>query len=108
MSAKAIREYDGKLLLANYLLQSPTLALEKPTPAFAPAQTRLAQINLSHVSTSDSTDQIAEAVEAALDRAELLNPWLQTTKLVAKPDQLIKRRGKSGLLLLNAKWADVK
>jgi ATP citrate (pro-S)-lyase len=28
-------------------------------------------------------------------------------KLVAKPDQLIKRRGKSGLLLLNSSWAEV-
>ena len=24
------------------------------------------------------------------------NPWAKTTKLVAKPDQLIKRRGKAG------------
>jgi len=29
------------------------------------------------------------------------NPWLNTEKLVAKPDQLIKRRGKAGLLALN-------
>ncbi|KAI9501429.1 ATP-citrate lyase [Coemansia spiralis] len=96
MSAKAIREYDGKLLLAHYLLESPTLAAEKPVAAFAPPQPRLAQVNL------------ANAVEAALERAERLNPWLTTTKLVAKPDQLIKRRGKSGLLLLNADWPAVK
>ncbi|KAJ2893172.1 ATP citrate lyase subunit 1, partial [Coemansia aciculifera] len=51
---------------------------------------------------------ISVAVEAALTRAEQLNPWLLTCKLVAKPDQLIKRRGKSGLLLLNADWAQVK
>ena len=30
------------------------------------------------------------------------HPWLLTTPLVVKPDQLIKRRGKSGLILLNA------
>lgn len=35
------------------------------------------------------------------------NPWLQDTKLVAKPDQLIKRRGKGGLLLLDATWDEV-
>lgn len=29
-------------------------------------------------------------------------------KLVAKPDQLIKRRGKAGLLKLNADWADAR
>ncbi|KAJ2703917.1 ATP citrate lyase subunit 1 [Coemansia sp. IMI 203386] len=108
MSAKAIREYDGKLLLANYLLQSPTQAVEKSVSGFAPAQTRLAQVNLSHVNTTDSADKISEAVEAALDRAERQNPWLLTTKLVAKPDQLIKRRGKSGLLLLNADWDSCK
>ena len=30
--------------------------------------------------------------------------WLMKEKLVVKPDQLIKRRGKSKLLLLNADW----
>ncbi|KAJ2740002.1 ATP citrate lyase subunit 1, partial [Coemansia sp. BCRC 34490] len=108
MSAKAVREYDGKLLLANYLLQSPTVAAEKPTAAFVPPQPRLAQVNLAHVSTSEPADKIAQAVAEALDAAERQNPWLATTKLVAKPDQLIKRRGKSGLLLLNADWASVK
>ncbi|KAJ1664933.1 ATP citrate lyase subunit 1 [Coemansia sp. RSA 1813] len=108
MSAKAIREYDGKLLLANYLLQSPTVASEKPTAAFVPPQPRLAQVNLSHVSTSEPADKIAQAVAEALDAVERQNPWLASTKLVAKPDQLIKRRGKSGLLLLNADWASVK
>ena len=33
-----------------------------------------------------------------------LPQWVHTSKLVAKPDQLIKRRGKSGLLLLNKEW----
>ncbi|KAJ2012428.1 ATP citrate lyase subunit 1, partial [Coemansia sp. S680] len=108
MSAKAIREYDGKLLLAHYLQQSPTMAATQPTAAFAQPQTRLAQVNLSEVNTTDSDDKISAAVEAALSRAEQLNPWLASTKLVAKPDQLIKRRGKSGLLLLNADWAQVK
>jgi ATP citrate (pro-S)-lyase len=37
-----------------------------------------------------------------------LPPWVFTSKLVAKPDQLIKRRGKSGLLLLNKNWSDAK
>jgi len=34
--------------------------------------------------------------------------WVFTNKLVAKPDQLIKRRGKSGLLLLNKEWEETK
>ncbi len=36
------------------------------------------------------------------------NPWVSSSRLVVKPDQLIKRRGKSGLLLLNATWEDAK
>jgi len=34
-------------------------------------------------------------------------PWLQTEKLVVKPDQLIKRRGKLGLIKVNASLEDV-
>ncbi|KAJ1950015.1 ATP citrate lyase subunit 1, partial [Linderina pennispora] len=108
MSAKAVREFDGKLLLSKYLLEAPTVATTKPPVAFTQPAARLAQVNLSHVNVSDSAEHIADAVEAALARAESLNPWLLTCKLVAKPDQLIKRRGKSGLLLLNADWASVK
>ena len=37
-----------------------------------------------------------------------LPDWVSTTKLVAKPDQLIKRRGKAGLLALNKTWAEAK
>lgn len=37
-----------------------------------------------------------------------LPAWVHTSKLVAKPDQLIKRRGKSGLLLLNKDWEQAK
>lgn len=35
------------------------------------------------------------------------NEWLKTTKLVVKPDQLIKRRGKAGLVGLNLDIAGV-
>jgi len=34
--------------------------------------------------------------------------WVHNTKLVAKPDQLIKRRGKAGLLKLNASWDEAR
>lgn len=34
--------------------------------------------------------------------------WVFNTKLVAKPDQLIKRRGKAGLLALNKTWEEAK
>lgn len=34
--------------------------------------------------------------------------WVFSSKLVAKPDQLIKRRGKAGLLALNQTWDEAK
>lgn len=37
-----------------------------------------------------------------------LPSWVFTSKLVAKPDQLIKRRGKAGLLALNKTWEEAK
>ncbi|KAF5016568.1 hypothetical protein F66182_11710, partial [Fusarium sp. NRRL 66182] len=42
--------------------------------------------------------------------AEATYPWLlaKDAKFVAKPDQLIKRRGKSGLLALNKTWAEAR
>lgn len=41
-----------------------------------------------------------------LTSEDALPHWVHTSKLVAKPDQLIKRRGKAGLLKLNADWPD--
>ena len=52
--------------------------------------------------------QVAQPADGgAVDWAalEAAAPWVATCKLVVKPDMLIKRRGKSGLLLLNADWA---
>ena len=37
-----------------------------------------------------------------------LPSWVFTSKLVAKPDQLIKRRGKAGLLALNKTWEEAR
>jgi ATP citrate (pro-S)-lyase len=98
MSSKAIREYDAKLLLAYWLQRVPS-----PNPNFniPPSSTlqfpapRVAQVqwdSLTNLVTPDT----------------LLPSWVSTTKLVAKPDQLIKRRGKAGLLALNKNWADAK
>merc|ERR1719487_1149170 len=36
------------------------------------------------------------------------NPWLLTEKLVAKPDQLVKRRGKHGLVYVNKTYDEVR
>lgn len=75
MSAKAIQEATGKDLINRTL-----------TPGTKAAKCQFVTItentNWPHV--------IAE------------NPWLKTEKLVVKPDQLIKRRGKLGLIKVNA------
>lgn len=43
-----------------------------------------------------------------LDALEKQQPWLKDSRLVVKVDQLVKRRGKSGLLKLDCSWADAK
>lgn len=49
-------------------------------------------------------------IKDVLDQAEVTFPWLLQSgaKFVAKPDMLIKRRGKSGLLALNKTWAEAR
>jgi ATP citrate (pro-S)-lyase len=101
MSAKSISEADGKAILNYHLTRAPVI---KPTPL--PASTthnpppRLASLHFP----------ADEDVNAVLDQAEAKYPWLLApdAKFVAKPDQLIKRRGKSGLLALNKSWADAR
>ncbi|CAH1155490.1 unnamed protein product [Phaedon cochleariae] len=74
MSAKAIREATGKNIINKHL----------------PGTTAAAQCRFASV---DSETKFAELVAN--------NPWLKTEKLVVKPDQLIKRRGKLGLIAVN-------
>lgn len=53
----------------------------------------------------------AEMLQGGADtgfaKIEQDNPWLASTPLVVKPDQLIKRRGKAGLLAVNKTWPEV-
>ncbi|OAQ32018.1 citrate synthase [Linnemannia elongata AG-77] len=110
MSAKAVREYDGKLLLAHWLhrVAVPSTSTEPTTGSkFIQPTTRLAHISIDTSLLQDKA-QFEQHVRSTLDQLEVTHPWLLTNKLVAKPDQLIKRRGKSGLLLLNADWADAR
>ncbi|KAI9318054.1 citrate synthase-like protein [Dichotomocladium elegans] len=106
MSAKAIREYDGKLLLAYHLLRAPLVSQHETPSLFAPAATKLAQIKVD--TSLASTTDFKAALKQQLDILEQTHPWLLTDKLVAKPDQLIKRRGKHGLLTLNKTWAEAR
>lgn len=85
MSAKAIREYDGKRLLMKYLDNIETRCIQITSAIF------------------DST--LPDISWASLEKE---HPWVLDTQLVVKPDQLIKRRGKANLLLLNENWENVK
>eukprot|EP00756_Hemistasia_phaeocysticola_P040566 Hpha_TRINITY_DN16869_c2_g2::TRINITY_DN16869_c2_g2_i3::g.153910::m.153910/K01648/ACLY; ATP citrate (pro-S)-lyase len=78
MSTKAVREYDGKRLLSEWLSTRGAV--------WAAQQV--------HISPETNIDALPEQF-----------PWLKDTKLVAKPDQLIKRRGKLGLIHVNADWS---
>jgi len=83
MSAKAIREATGKELINKYLEGGNETGTQKSRFA----------------SVTESTDWSQLVVE---------HPWLESTPLVVKPDQLIKRRGKLGLIAVNKNFQQVK
>ena len=90
MSAKAIREYYGKQLIARWLPEysNGRHTIEKKQVLITP--------DVLEPSKGQSFEMIAQE-----------HPWLLTDKLVVKPDQLIKRRGKAGLLAVNKTWEEV-
>lgn len=91
MSAKAIREYYGKKLASRWLsTYSDGVKYD--------IEDRCLLIDSSSMRPEDPSSFEALAKE---------NPWLLSTKLVVKPDQLIKRRGKAGLLAINKTWPEV-
>ncbi|XP_056152651.1 ATP-citrate synthase-like isoform X2 [Lampris incognitus] len=75
MSAKAISEQTGKEFLYKYICTT------------AAVQNRFRYANVTS--------------ETDWDRLTQEHPWLLTERLVVKPDQLIKRRGKLGLVGIN-------
>jgi ATP citrate (pro-S)-lyase len=83
MSAKAVREFQGKKLIARHVREVS---------------------GGKHV-----IDDRSVLISASTDLAEVLaeEPWLATTPLVVKPDQLIKRRGKAGLVGIKLDWPGV-
>jgi ATP citrate (pro-S)-lyase len=84
MAHKAIREADGKRMLARLLKDYSK-------------------------GTYEISDKIV-SVGPQTDMTKLLNEnkWLTTEKLVVKPDQLIKRRGKNNLILVGADYKRAK
>ena len=91
MSAKAIREYNGKKLVSKWLSQySESIKYD--------LEDRCLLITPKDVDPTDPS---------SFEKVASENPWVLTTKLVVKPDQLIKRRGKAGLLAINKTWPEV-
>ncbi|KAL6103206.1 acly [Pungitius sinensis] len=82
MSAKAISEQTGKEFLYKHICTS------------AAVQNRFRYANVT--------------AETDLDRLATEHPWLLTERLVVKPDQLIKRRGKLGLVGVNLDLSGVR
>lgn len=82
MAQKAIREADGKRMMSRLLGD--------------------------HIKGGYKVEDRYVTVGPDTDVAKLPRQykWLSKVKLVVKPDQLIKRRGKSKLLLLNASWKE--
>jgi ATP citrate (pro-S)-lyase len=101
MSAKSILEADGKAILNYHLTRAPVI---KPTP-LPPSTTHNPPPKLASLYFPENA-----SVSDVLNQAENTYPWLLApgAKFVAKPDQLIKRRGKSGLLALNQTWPEAR
>jgi len=84
MAQRGIREFHGKKMMAKYWSEY-FKGLEKYAG-------KIALIN-----PKTTMDDLAKQ-----------NPWLKKEKLVVKPDQLIGKRGKQNLILLNATFNDAK
>lgn len=100
MSAKSILEADGKAILSYHLTRSKPIA---PSPLPAPPHNSPPKLASLHFPSGCNP-------AAILDAAETTYPFLLTpgARFVAKPDQLIKRRGKLGLLTLNKPWTEAR
>jgi ATP-citrate lyase beta-subunit len=83
MAQRGIREYDAKRLLAKYIPDYIDDFAYKD----------------EFVIVNSDTD---------LNKLAVDNPWLQSKRLVVKPDQLFGKRGVHGLILLNAIWNDAR
>ena len=82
MAQKAIREAQGKKMIARLLKDYATENM----------------VEDNFISVGPETD---------LDALPKEYPWLESTKVVVKPDQLIKRRGKI-TCLLDASWNEAR
>jgi ATP citrate (pro-S)-lyase len=81
MARKKIREYDSKRIFKEHLKRLAGIAVD---------------IKAAQVTESTDFDELADK-----------EPWLNSTRLVVKPDMLFGKRGKSGLVALNLDLAGV-
>ena len=82
MSVKAIREYDAKMIIQKNWDSSKSDELGIKGMMIPP--------------------EVLEETEGVTWGLLVdANPWVKNMKLVAKPDQLVKRRGKLGLVAVN-------
>jgi len=91
MSVKPIREHLGKSLLHRWLGEYSGGKHTYANPGV------LVCPEVLDKTRGQTWDSILDA-----------NPWLKDQKVVAKPDQLIKRRGKAGLLAVNKTYSEAK
>ncbi len=84
MAQRGIREADAKRILAKYL------------PEFSGGK------------ITYHGKVVLVTPETDMEKLPEEHPWLLEENLVAKPDQLFGKRGKHGLVLLNASWDEVK
>ena len=84
MAQRGIREYDAKRMLAKYL------------PEFSDGKFKIPE------------ERALVTPEHSIDEAAGEQPWIREKKLVVKPDQLFGKRGKHGLILLNASFDEAK
>ncbi|VDN11262.1 unnamed protein product [Dibothriocephalus latus] len=70
-------------------------------------QTAKSLIRSSFSPSFNLTDKSIVATPAELQTLPQLHPWLLTESLVCKPDELIKRRGKLGLVLVRSDYNNV-
>lgn len=84
MAQQGIREYDAKSILAKHIgrFSNGTFKYHGRVAMVTP--------------------------DANIEALGKEKPWLKTDKLVVKPDQLFGKRGKHGLLLVNATYSEAK
>jgi ATP-citrate lyase beta-subunit len=84
MAQRAIREYHAKKMLSRYIANNPSYGFKY------------------------AGEVALVRPDKSIDENALENTWIKEKKLVVKPDMLFGKRGKHGLVLLNATFTEAK